>query len=196
MRASSILLLALCLLASCQPSKLDPQSYIAYVKNPVEGLVQEREVDNFHFKIQYKPAEFIALNELAGQLSDKEAFEKKISELDGLDYFELSIRMKGGDFIKDLAQSKEDMSLRQYYFSYDFGKDILLQVMDKFQPCALYHFEKNYSVNGESRFLLAFEKSKQKADLVLTLKLDALGLENAEFIFKKRDIEKIPLLII
>jgi hypothetical protein len=112
-----------------------------------------------------------------------------------MEYFDLYIRSDKGDFIKKQSSSEEDFYNRLYYYSFSFADDIKLIQGNDTLACNLFHFERDYDLGKEKRFLLGFEskeKSDNKNDKILYIDSKALGLAIIKIQIKKGDLENIP----
>jgi len=52
------------------PKTVDAETFIRWVNNPENGLIQQKKIDHFTFSIQYQPAELIALRELKSRKNE------------------------------------------------------------------------------------------------------------------------------
>ena len=185
----------LLLLFGCNEQSLTSVEYAKWVKDKANGLHQVKEVGNYHFDIQYKPIDFVIVNERKGDVSDKEGFKKRKKELDELQYFDVKISLKeGGDFLKEDIENKEEFYRKQYYFSFDFQKDLKVQQGDSIYDCVLFHFERDYDLSGARTFVLGFkrDKSKEVKDKILILDTNYLGAGIIRTKIKEEDINRIP----
>lgn len=183
------------LVVSCTPSELDPKEYASWVKDYSNGIHKKKKVGDITFDAQYKPAELIAIAETKGVATNKELFQKRLQEVQGMDYVELRIVSDKGDFIKEQTGSTEQGAQKLYYFSFHFQNDIYLQQGDNRIPCTLYHFERAYDLSKERRFLLGFAKPENgKGEKTLIIDSQALGTGTVKIKFEAKDLENIPQL--
>ena len=72
-------MLGLCFALACN-SGVSPAEYNAYITNPDNGLVPEKQVDYLNFRCEYKPAAFMVLNEKS-KLTTQEKTSSSNTEL-------------------------------------------------------------------------------------------------------------------
>ncbi len=182
-------------LFGCNEKSVPSIEYAKWVKDKANGLHQIKEIGNYHFDIQYKPIDFVIVNERKGDVSDKEGLEKRKKELEELQYFDVRISTTSGeDFLKEDIETKEEFYRKQYYFSFDFQKDIKVQEGDSIYDCALFHFERDYDLSGARTFVLGFkrDKSNKVKDKILILDTNDLGVGIIKTRIKEEDIKRIP----
>jgi hypothetical protein len=193
--AGLFLLLFCILVAGCKKQSLSPVEYAKWVKDESNGLHKTKELGKYRFEIQYKPSTYIILNERRGNMQDKAATEKRMNELDSLQYFDLRISLKnGGDFLKEDVADKEEFFRKQYYYSFNFQKDLKIKEGEDTYDCALFHFERDYDLSDARTFVLGFKKDKadEIKDKLLIIDTGDLGLGVIKIKIDKDDIKSIP----
>ncbi len=182
-------------LIGCSPSVLTPEEYLKWVKDPSNGLNKEVEIGDYRFTAQYKPAAFIALIENTRNKISRDSLMKRIKELEELEYIDLRISLKNGeDFLKKNIRGTEEFNSKQYYYSFDFQKDLSFHESTQEQDCILFHFERNYDLTSGRTFVLGFNKIKTEAPADKILQIDAkdLRLGLVKIKFDQGSIKKIP----
>jgi hypothetical protein len=90
-----------------------------------------------------------------------------------LQYYTLTVSLadKSQDLITYGVADEAQAQRKQYYFSYLFQNDIVLEDNGKSLPCILYHFERSVDVKHGRTFVLAFETAgapSTEATMVIT----------------------------
>lgn len=167
-----ILLLATApvLLFSCS-GNLDRKDYIAWVRDYDHGLHVQKQSGEFTFDVQYEPTEYVLLQR--NPQITKDEYTAAVREIEGLQYYVVTISLtdKSRDLVTYGVQDESEAQRRQYYFSYLFQNDIVLEDNGKTLPCVLYHFERSVDLKSGRTFVLAFEgsgKPSEEATLAIT----------------------------
>ncbi|MGD1845368.1 MAG: hypothetical protein ACFB10_08245 [Salibacteraceae bacterium] len=146
------------LLSAFQDKSLSPEVYWHWVEDTDNGLKTIQRTTDFEWSLQYRPAPYIALQELRTFAPHSRDFEEKVAELKGLDYYTLRIRsLQNKEVAATNAEGEDDFFARQHYLSSYFAEDLQLVDGQDTLPCALFHFERNYSLAPYNDVLLAFE---------------------------------------
>ena len=175
-----------------------PREYVGWVRNPSNGLLRDKTIDDITFSAQYKPYEYIAcIEEKTEQISDS-LTKRKIAELDGMEYIDLKIALKDGqqELLKYNLLSKADYETRVKYFSFGMQNDISLVENGDTIPCSLFHFERAYDVTPYCTFLLGFVKKAKKniSDETLIFPDRTFHKGIVKLTFSKNDLDHIPKL--
>lgn len=186
----------LILFQACGRNEVSPDKYLLWMKDYQNGLHQKKEVSNYVFDIQYKPYEYIVLNENRNLNKDPKKYSERIKELNGMLYFTLKISKTDSDLIKVESNDPAEYNRRLYYFLFRFKNDIYLLDGDKKYPCAVYHFERSYDLVGTKTFVLGFSSSVLPNTTNKTLVIDSreIGVGVTKFLFKDEDFKNIPLI--
>lgn len=187
------LLFTVSLITGCRQS-LAPDQYMDWVKDEANGLNKTKIIGDYKIRCQYKPLDYIILSEKAkNELVSKDTLVQRQKELTGMQYFDLYISHANGDLIKNQSSSETDFYNRMYYYSFGFANDIKLIEGNDTLACELYHFERDYDLAKEKRFLLGFEsKGKSTEDKTLYIDSKVLGLAIVKIQIKNKDIQNIP----
>ena len=78
---------------------LSPAGYASYVQNLNNGLLQEQSINDLTLKLQYKPVDYVAVQELRKESISKSEVEPLRKELNGMHYFNLAFRMNSVQMI-------------------------------------------------------------------------------------------------
>lgn len=188
------------MLVSCGRDKLDPVSYKEWFRTHKDVVVKKKEIGGYVLEVIHKTPEYIAIKE-SGEKLEPEELKTRITELQGMHYFDLRIGMKNGkDFIEDQNNGREDMYAKLNFFSFEFQKNILLTINGKDYPCDLYHFERSYDLSKARTFVLGFKVPEEEAnvldDRLLTIDTGPLSVGTIKIRFDKKELNTIPELII
>lgn len=118
---------------------------------------------DFIFDLQYQPAEYVLIQRGINNYN-ADSLLSEVNKLSDIQYYTLTISVKDNtDLISYGLNSVPEKQQRQYYFSYRFQDDIILEEDGKQLPCILYHAEKPITVNGGRVFVLGFENPNTKS---------------------------------
>ena len=183
------------LMISCNSKDLNPNQYVAWLRDASKGLLVEKQLDAYIFKLQYKPSDYMALIESKGDNLTPEDFQNSVNNYKGLEYYDFGISVKNSNkemLMHDL-QSPADYFTKADYMAFRMQPRISLVVGSDTLPCKLYHFERNYNTSPDSHFSLGFEVSeKNTADRKLIYNDEILGVNQIELVIKDKSIAKIP----
>lgn len=179
-------------------TSLDPAEYIKWVENEKNGLNITKQAGDYKFSMQYKPLEYIVLKENTNQKTDKTSIEKRKSEINGMQYFNLRISMLSGEeVIKAGITDKDSLKTRKQYFEYGMQNNIKLIDGADTLPCLMYHFEMNYGLVNFNNINLAFNNAANANDIndkTILFEVAEIGIERIEIVIKKSSIYNLPLL--
>ncbi len=172
--------------------------YLEWVRNPENGLRKEKEIDELGFQLQYKPYEYIiCLEERVNEIPDT-LLQKKLAELEGVQYYDLKISLKEGEgeILKFNISSADQYNKRVKYFAFEMQNDIQLVEGNDTLPCLLYHFERTYDVAPSCTILLGFNYDKTKAGKQKTLLVYDRTFNKGllKFTFKENKFLNLPKL--
>jgi len=179
--------------------KMTADNYINWVRNPQNGLVKAKTIDDLKFTVQYKPYEYIVyLEERTDKVADT-LLKRKVKELEGMQYYDLKILLKNSqqELLKSGLSTREEYEKRVNYFSFHMQQDIQLVDGNDTLPCALYHFERAYDVTPVCTLLLGFRKSESNAMKPKTLLVYERTFNKGllKFTFKEKRLQTLPKLL-
>ena len=171
-----------------------PKEVQEYLIDKENGLVQTIENEDFKIEVQYKPQDYLVGLENRDKKLSEEEFKEKVTEKEGLQYFNIKLISKTGKpVLKTKLENEGEEDLRLQYYIGAFEYDLYLADGNDTMPCALYHFERTYEALPFNNISVAFEnKNHNKTDKTLLIADRALGFELIEFTFKKEDILNVP----
>jgi len=175
---------------------MNPAGYVQWVEDPANGLRIVKNTRDYHFDLQYKPLPLIALKEQASDQVNPLAFQKALTELQGLRYFDLRISRRDGQELLEVTKSAEkDIQQISNYLAGGMQYDFILTAGNDTLPCLLFHTEAGGGVTPVKTFLLAFDTlfahTNRDLNLVYTDRL--LGCGDISFTIKKESLSNIPV---
>lgn len=208
LRNNYIIMLAM-LVMVCSCGKRGPLSYEissqeearAFIKDEKEKGSYETKLKEINFKLNYIPAEAMALREL-GDLSQatQASFDTLVKSYEDLLFFDLEISID--HFNEEMihygppAQDEASFESRVAYYAFGMQKDICLTIAGKDTvPCTVYHYERNYGVSPQNHFMLGFPASRVK-DAVLVYDNHLLVTGPVKFALKEQDLLYHPKITI
>ncbi len=177
-------------------SLLDGKEYLSWVKNPDNGLMLTKKLGGISYSAQYKPYDFIVLNEQKEYNLPKTIVENREKELKGMIYY--NIRISTLDQTDILAKGVNDKSIytqRLNYLSYDFQNNISLVTETDSVNCGLYHFVQTYGITPYIDMVVGFAAEQIATSQTLVIDDRVFGNGIIKFYIDKQDINNIPHLV-
>lgn len=184
------------LLTSCGKETLAPKEYVKWVEDESNGLRITKQLDNFTFRLQYKPAAYMAIKQTRNT-AGKAELKKEIESFGEMQYYNLTIKAASGEELlsEGIGAEEEYYQRLQYYTSMVQDDITLIQGKDTL-PCALAHFERNYGLSPENTLVLAFETPKQTnntiADRTIVYNDQVLQTGPIQFLISGKDLADLP----
>jgi hypothetical protein len=189
------LLPVISLLVCCNHASLSPRAYTEWVRNSENGLNVNKRIGDFDFSLQYKPVEFVIMEQYKSDTVSRKSIEGHAKELDGMQYYTLRIRssLQNEMLRAGISDESEYASRLEYFLSYAQDDIVLVENGDTL-PCLLYHFERTYSLSPFNDIVLGFEKEPASAqyDKTLIFQDQALGTGPVQLTISSKDIQQIP----
>lgn len=153
MKQFMIYLLVSILLSACVASQ---EAFVKHMADRENGPWQQLETDDFIYALQYRPISFQVLI----QTQEKEAYDKLVTQGEGMEYYYLSILSKKDGFAFPAPGSPMRNSLES-----DFGFEaIRLEIGGKMLAPTEYYYEPSYNLRPEAGMLLAFKVGNATKD--------------------------------
>jgi hypothetical protein len=191
--------IGLSMFVSCNEEKtLSPAKYVEWVKNPSNGLLQSKAINEFEFTAQYKPLNFIVAQEERTNDLSKKVLSSRREEL-GTDYFYYNFRIKNREGnlspVGSGAHSEQEYQRRLGYFTFDMQKDLYLMYGNDTLPCSLFQFVRNYDIAPYVEFALGFKKDSKitiNQDIIFVFEDRILGIGTTKILFDKQIFKNTP----
>lgn len=179
-------------------SYIDVHSYLNWYK--AHPIVKSKEVGKYRFELSYMPPEYMVLNEasnLAREINNRKAFDSLRNTYSGMQYYILKVSLKEGgnqDFLKQTARSEQEYYNRLNYFISNLQSDLYLIEDNKDTiDCALYHFERNYSINNDNKMIIGFPVSNESGkDKTFIYKDKWLDIGTLNILIEKEEFSRLP----
>lgn len=196
-----IIILVILALTSCAKKALDPSGYMQWVEDEKNGLRVNKQVGDLIFILQYKPVDYVVLQEVKDPDISREVYEKTSDNFKGMQYFTFRIKTSQGNMspLKYNLSAQEEYFGRVEYFSFRMQQDIKLIDGKDTLNCALHHFERDYELTPANTFVLGFElpagqEKNETRDKIFIYNDRVLGAGTIKIGINKRDINNIPTL--
>jgi len=138
-----------------------PSEFVSWVKDPENGLVKTRQINDIQISLTYLPPAFMICNELKKEnISKKELVELAI-QYEDFEYYLLKIEAleSGMELAKYQVSNRKEYEDRIKYYSFNMQNDLIVKLETGEEvPCELYHFERTYNITPYSSFLIGFSK--------------------------------------
>ncbi len=184
------------LLSACGPGSLEPNAYVEWVENPDKGLSVQKEFGELVFRVQYKPLDYVVLQE-QGINASGEALEAARKEYEGLQYFNFRIQLKnGGNVLSYRTATEAEGMARIPYFSFSLKNDLKLLEDGQELPCVLFLFSRNYNLAPTLDFALGFEASPSgnRVDKIFRYEDKIFGLGIVQLAVTAEALKALPTL--
>jgi hypothetical protein len=174
---------------------LPPAEFVEWCKDADNGLVKAKRLEDITFSLQYKPAAYVLCTENDSMNAASAELTKEMSELDGLDYYDFTIKLTEGtgELLKYRVGSYHEYDARVNYMSFGMQNDVKLIAGSDTLDCQLFHFERTYDIAPYATLLLAFPKTAGAGRTFLYEdKLFGKGI--VKFTFTKEELGSVPQL--
>lgn len=194
----SVLFYCVLMFISCTREINDPTAYFHYVENEKNGLFTVKNVNDYTFSLQYKPAAYMALTDNENLFSDKKGFMQEVKEFSQFQYYTLRIKVAADsqhfDILNYHISSEEEYAKRLHYFEKDMQKDIKLICGSDTTNASSFLFEKETIPNECSSFLISFPKgSNNYSDRTVVLEEGILKTGKVTFTINGDALSNVPL---
>lgn len=182
-------------LTACSKQELIPSEYVVWVNDEANGLLKKKTIHPLTVEALYKPLPYIIANEFRSNTISKVEYDKRVEELNGMQYYTLKLSITDKLNVTNYGVSNmSQQDERITYLSFAMKNDIQLVEGNDTLNCALYHFERSHDLNPHRTFVLAFEKTDKNNQQDKTLILDLAYFQTGpiKLNFKAADLEKLP----
>jgi len=179
---------------SCHHS-LKPIEYVKYVEDNKNGLHLKQTRQQFIYSLQYKPLDYVALEELRQEQVTASELQQEKKSFGNMQYF--TFRISSSDSTKDILKegttTNEEYSQRQNYFDFHIQRDLKLIEDGDTLACRLCHCIRTYGLTPYADFVLAFEGNhKSKVDMLFKYDDKILNTGAVDFVIKNSSIKNLP----
>ncbi len=163
MKVISFVTLAL-LFFSCSDKNagagLDYTAYMAWINNPVNGCIVEKQVGDLILSAKLLPAPFLALKDIQAQGLDSGAYDSLLSSYSGSASFYFRLQPTGSSESSDLAYvdvtDRNEYVQRVYDMAFNMKHMFYLECGDIELEPVLFHMENDYGLSPGSSMIVVF----------------------------------------
>lgn len=189
-----MVLLIVTVLSACQ-TKYTESELKTYIKNPENGLIQHKQINNVNYQITYKPASLLLKQELKNIKPLPELVDSLKNKYSKYYYFTLHAQVNNQEILSDKMNDKAEFAQAIYQLSFNMNEKVFLVNQSK-DTLALvdYVYPRMYGMIPQTTMLFVFDKKEHDNSEQLTLYLNEFGLNtgNTSFKFLIENLNKIP----
>lgn len=193
-----LLLLLLCIAASCSKLQLDAKEYIEFAENTKHQLVKKVVVGEHEYTIQLATPEYMVCKEIENSDTASTMRSKRLNELKDYLFFLIKISTTEKSRIAQGGKRMSDQQLNANnmvsYYDQQAVLDIKLYSGDKEIKPATYHFENNYDLSPYNTIIVGFETGTNLADMKFSFNDRYTNIPAINAFFSQADIHNIPQL--
>lgn len=195
-----LLSLVVYLFFSCESKQqsLTPRAYADWVTNINNGLQKSKKLKEYEFKTQFKPLDFIVVQEEKTDELSTELLQDRKQEL-GNNYWYFNFRITNTEGtlspVGSGVQTDQQYQERLSYFTFEMQQDLYLIQDQDTLPCLLYQFVRNYDVAPFVEFALGFKSTKEinlNQNITFVFEDKLLGVGTTKLLFNKTSFQRIP----
>lgn len=191
-------LIAVVFLFSCAKNKkmeLPIDDFVKAINNKEVGLFSKT-IGEVKYTIQYKPADYMVLQETKNRTITKSELTELRKEYENFEYYTLEIAIKDfqDEVLKYNLHSQEEYGERLNYYAFHFQENIWLAQGEDTLTNVNYHFERNYGLAPNVKFLLAFSKADDTKSRTFICNEKYLGSGIVKINIAPEDLKEIPKL--
>jgi hypothetical protein len=191
------------LLTGCEKG-LKKDRYLAFLAQPQNGLHQVVIGEWFTYRLQFQPADALALREMEDQPFSPETFERTKEQFSGHRYFLVSIQPnKTSKSIQETLSeaAQEAKAGERIWQTLQFGLEpyVKLSCGKDTMPCVLFHAQPPLMKNGQMQLHFVFleepsNNSVRNEDLRITFSIPEFPEPIPSFYVRRHDLTQIPTL--
>lgn len=189
MKKLSVLLITF-LIFSCTSKTFDSKEELyAYIKNPKNGYLQQKNVNGYEFSLLYKPTDLLIYQELSENLKRKErerAIKKLRVKYKKYLYFTLSMSKNGQELLSVTPKNRQEFGamVNQLAFQMDQKVHLFTAAKDTI-PLVDYSYPRMYGMSGATTMLFVYSRDeKYLQEKHLSFTIEDLGTYTGEVKFK------------
>jgi hypothetical protein len=178
------------------PNVISSDDMLSYTIQPENGLLKTKKINEYTYSVKYKSIPYIIAQESGGKTISRADYKNKISELEGLQYFDLRLQVENtnNEILKYDLGSEEQYDERINYLAFKMQNDIQLIDGKDTLECLLYHMERAYDIVPYSTILCAFKKIAKpvEGDKIFVLHDNLFNNGTIKLTFLNSDIQNAP----
>ena len=172
--------------------------YRNWVENPENGLISEKNIDEFSFQAFYQPTAYLALAE-SEKIEKKDILDHQ-QAYEGMAYFTFKIKCNktNDELLRYKLPYMQEYYNRLDYYSFKAQNDFSLFDGKDTLSCGLFHFERTFGLAPIITMVIAFPYKHSgegiRSDLVLSYDEHIFGKGIIRMKFDKETLNNIPQL--
>ncbi len=187
----------LLLTVSCKRT-LTESKLINYIKNPDNGLIQNKAINEVEIRVYYRPSDLLVAQELKakGKVTDS-LIKAYRGEYGNNLYFAMSIMKGGGEVLSSFAGNRQEYGAMVQQLAFGLDQKVLMTTSSGDTLHLLdYIFPRTYGHAPTTDLLFVFENKKLDNSEWISLKLEEFGLSTGDLRFKfyTKDLKRVPKL--
>ena len=181
---------------SCKRKQVSPESFLAYVDDPSNGLIRKEEIGDLVFSFQYRPPAYEVLRNNKSEPALADMFDTRVQEQGTMQYFlfRIGTKAKGQDVLA-MNKAGADYNTMIDYFNTRIIDDMKLVDGKDTLPCVIHHWERTYHIAGYQTLMLGFEAPTETAHhntKTLVYEDQLFGIGRLQLSIAGNDIDNIP----
>ena len=186
-----VLLLLVFLLNSCSNvlnKELSETDYKKWFSKTKKEITKTETYGDLNLSMQYIPA--------AVQYLREKVHQKDVKPADYADYtmFNLDVYTSSGALLYGQMQEAMNQHEFNYYFSYDFSKQIQAVQGDKTLGCIMYHYSKGIEQGKNLQFMIGFDGLNQSEPFDIVLNDAVFGNGKIKYHYEPTFFNALPTL--
>ena len=169
-----------------------------YINTPENGLMQEKQIGDYHIKVAYQPADLLLARELRAKPEvDSATFAALEEHYASYDYYIMSLSKGGKDVLYQAPADHVQFSELLQSLSFRMGDFVRLTSNEGDTiPVGDFIYQRTYGNSPTSSILFVFNKEEVKDSKQIRFHLEefGLGIGKHVFAFQKKDMEAVPKL--
>lgn len=186
------------LMEGCKPGRLNKDELIKYIQKTKNGLTKSQEINGIKVRISYQPKDLMIWQELENEkIADKKkAVDSLKKKYEDQEYFIVGLSKNNKEVIRQLGGFNQYSDMLQVLSFQMGGKVMMLTEKKDTIEMQDYMFQQTFGMSNENSLLFVFnsDELKKADDWILYMKEFGLGIGNLKFAFRRREIEKRPIL--
>lgn len=157
------------------------------------GLRKEKTLGAVKMELSYRPAAWLAHQELKGK-GNGASFEETQKRFEGQHHFRLRLEsaVEGVNVQEVGVSSAEEMESRKYFMMFGMKDHLKMVCGNDTIPCAFYHFEQTYGLAPHADILIAFDGCGEGKDCQVLVGEIGFHTGLTKFLFTGDALSRIP----
>ncbi len=183
--------LAYCLCSACNQSynsQLNEEAFKQWYTTSKTQITKQESVGDFQTMLKYIPPAVRYLKE------KKNHADVQLKDYDEFTMFDLNMGNASGKQLYAFMRKNMDAQQYNYYYSYDFSKQIKAIQGEKVLDCNVFHYVKGIEQGKQLQFMIGFNELDRNAPFDVEINDDVFGNGKIRYHFEPSFFESIPSL--